>query len=94
MTAVLFRSEDIEKAGVYYATMLGSNFSGVNSFVQEILPLTIGFLAFEWIGQHKTHPFDVSHYHPWLRRTIYVGLIICTLLYGYFGKEPFYYFQF
>ncbi len=94
ITAVLFRSEDIHKAGLYYAGMFGSSFSGINGYVQEILPLTIGFLAFEWIGQHKIHPFDVSNYHPWLRRVIYVGLIVSTLLYGYFGKEPFYYFQF
>ena len=94
LTTILFRSENIEKAGEYYASMLGNSFFKLDHYLMEVLPLTLAFLVFEWINQHKTHPFDVSTYAPWLRRSLYVTLILSTLLFGYLGKEPFYYFQF
>jgi alginate O-acetyltransferase complex protein AlgI len=94
LTGVLFRSPNISHAWNYYGLMFQSNTSALDGFTLEILPMTVLFLVYEWFMQHKDHPFDVSDFAPWLRRTLYVFMILAILLYGYFGKEPFYYFQF
>ncbi|AEV32715.1 putative membrane protein involved in D-alanine export [Owenweeksia hongkongensis DSM 17368] len=93
-TGVLFRSENIEHAWSYYEGMFTNNFLGINEFTYQGIAIATGFMVFEWFTRHKPHPFDLEDYPTWLRRTLYVLLILAVFLFGYFGKEPFYYFQF
>ncbi len=93
-TGVLFRANNMEHASLYYSSLLNSPFGGAGSYFLNILPLAFGFMLFEWINKEKSHPFDLETYPTWLRRTLYVLLILSIFLFGYFGKEPFYYFQF
>ena len=74
--------------------MLSFNHGLLSQFTLEVLPLCFGFFAFEWFMKEKSHPFEISAYHPILRKVMYVGLTISILLFGYFGEDPFYYFQF
>jgi D-alanyl-lipoteichoic acid acyltransferase DltB (MBOAT superfamily) len=94
LTAVLFRSENIAKAKQIYSAIFNNFQYDVPSELLGVLPLTFVLLVFEWINKDKPHPFYMVNLQPILRRSIYVGLILTILLHGYFGKEPFYYFQF
>ncbi len=93
-TGVLFRSTSLTHAFTYYKAVFNRDFFGLNDFILAILPLGFGFMLFEWYNQKKSHPFDLENYPTWLRRTMYVLLILSVFLFGYFGTEPFYYFQF
>lgn len=94
ITGVLFRSPDMSSAIIYYNAMFSNGSVSINTFTLEAIPMAVLFLTYEWNMKHKEHPFDVSGFHPWIRRTLYVCMLLAILLYGYFGKEPFYYFQF
>ncbi len=89
-----FRSPTIENAMLYYQSFFANASFYVNEYILEIVPLAAGFLIYEWHMQHKSHPFDVSSFPIYVRRTLYVCMILGILVYGYFGKDPFYYFQF
>jgi hypothetical protein len=84
----------MEHASLYYTTIINSPLTGLSAFSLNIIPLALGFIAFEWMNKEKSHPFDLETYPAWTRRSLYVLMIIAVFLFGYFGKEPFYYFQF
>jgi D-alanyl-lipoteichoic acid acyltransferase DltB (MBOAT superfamily) len=92
-TAVLFRSENIQQAKLIYQNML-TGLSGMDAELLWAVPYALVILVFEWVTRHAEHHFDVGHWSPWVRRPVYVGLILAIFMLGYFGKEPFYYFQF
>ncbi len=94
LTAVLFRSPNITTATAIFRSITQDFGSTLNQGLLSVLPIALGILTFEWITRDKKHPFYVENLHPYVRRTLYVVMIILILLYGYFGKEPFYYFQF
>jgi hypothetical protein len=94
ITGILFRSPNIQTAGTYYSSMLSFDTMSLSEPVINMIYVSIGILAYEWIMKEKSHPFEISNFNPILRRSIYVVLIILILVVGYFGKEPFYYFQF
>lgn len=93
-TVVLFRSENIQKAGLIYQSILSKTNFPLNDYLLEAIPFAAVLVVFEWFMKDKSHPFEISAFNPWVRRTIYVGLVISILFLGYFGREPFYYFQF
>ncbi|KAB1063979.1 MBOAT family O-acyltransferase [Salibacter halophilus] len=94
ITGILFRSPDIQTAGMYYSSMLSFDTMSLSEPVINMIYVSVGILAYEWIMKEKSHPFEISNFNPILRRSIYVVLIVLILVVGYFGKEPFYYFQF
>lgn len=94
LTLILFRSENIDKAFFIYDAMLHNFLNPFDTEMLAMFPLALGFLTFEWVMQNKPHPFTVDGFHPLVRKVIYVSLLLSILFYGYFGKEPFYYFQF
>ena len=94
LTGIIFRSATLSSAGLYFERLFFASSYTSSTFMVEFLPAGLAFLAFEWVMRKKSHPFDISSFHPMFRRSLYVLLIITTLLYGYFGTEPFYYFQF
>ncbi len=94
VTGVLFRANNMEHAVLYYNTLFESPLHGISAYSLNIIPLALAFIAFEWFNKEKSHPFDLETYPAWLRRSLYVLMILAVFLFGYFGKEPFYYFQF
>ena len=94
LTGVLFRSSSTTNAYEYLTSLFLHPFYGVNAFILGIVPLVFGFMLFEFLNQNKSHPFDLETYPTWLRRSLYIILILSVFLFGYFGSEPFYYFQF
>lgn len=93
-TVIFFRSQNITKAGEYFSKMFSLDSITLSQFTIDILPLCIGFFIFEWIMKEKSHPFDIENFNPIVRKVLYVGMSISILLFGYFGEDPFYYFQF
>ena len=93
-TTVLFRASSIKNAGNYFQSMFENTFWKVDHFILEMFYVILVFQAFEWFMQYKDHQFEVSKWPAFARRSAYVFLILVTLLYGYFGEAPFYYFQF
>ncbi len=91
---VFFRSEDIYMVNEIYQGIFNNFHYSIAPKLLEVSPLAIGILIFEWIFKDKSHPFHVTDFSPFWRRAIYVALVLSILLFGYFGKEPFYYFQF
>lgn len=93
-TTILFRSNDLTIASEYFSTVLSTSSLNSSTELNQILLLTFLFLSFEWFMKDKKHPFDISAFNPILRKFIYVGMIFSILVYGYYGEDPFYYFQF
>jgi D-alanyl-lipoteichoic acid acyltransferase DltB (MBOAT superfamily) len=94
LIVIFFRSPNITHSYHYFGQIFSLESFHVQQFTLDILPLCFGFFAFEWIMKEKSHPFDVSGFNPILRKSLYIGMTIAILLFGYFGEDPFYYFQF
>jgi len=94
LLVIFFRSPNITHATEYVTRIFSFHSFEIQQFTLEILPLCAGFFVFEWFMKEKSHPFDISNFHPTLRKITYVSMILGILLFGYFGEDPFYYFQF
>ena len=91
---VFFRAPDIQIAFSIYDSMHYAFGTGIHQELLDVAPIALGILTFEWVTKSHQHPFYVDNLHPVLRKLLYVAMILTILLYGYYGKEPFYYFQF
>ena len=94
LTVIFFRAQTIADVGIYFTNMLSFKGGFLTEYTLMILPLCLLFFAFEWIMKDRHHPFDLSNLNPFLRKLTYVSMSMVILLYGYFGEDPFYYFQF
>jgi alginate O-acetyltransferase complex protein AlgI len=94
LISVLFRSNNVKGAMRLYENILHAPFWGMEEYMHRVFPLLIGFFIFEWFMRNKEYQFDIKKFPKLLRVVIYSGLIIAILLFGNFGEEPFYYFQF
>ncbi len=94
ISGVFFRSPNIDIAFSIYDSVFNNFGSSIHPALLKVSALAAGILAYEWITKERDHPFYVEGFHPYVRRGLYVVMTILILLYGYFGKEPFYYFQF
>lgn len=93
-TTILFRSPNIESAFDYMSHIFVKDFFKLGKTIYSQLPMIIAFLTFEWIMKDKKHQFDIRTFNKNLRVFLYVALILVILLFGNFGKDPFFYFQF
>lgn len=94
LTGVFFRADGVGGAIDYYAHIFEGEFWGIRYFFSDMLNGIALFLVYEWFMQHKAHQFEVSAWHPALRKLSYATLILLILLLGHFGEDPFYYFKF
>jgi D-alanyl-lipoteichoic acid acyltransferase DltB (MBOAT superfamily) len=95
---VFFRAENIGQAveylrGMFNPSILSKlrylNFGGTR---ETVICLTIMF-AVEWLQRHKQHGLALASVNKWLRRIIYILIILSIILFT--GKnEQFIYFQF
>lgn len=92
---IFFRSVTITDAFIYMNKVFTQQvFWGDLTYFKETIALIVAFFAFEYFMQDKSHQFEISSFHPALRKLLYVLVIFSILLFGNFGKTPFYYFQF
>ncbi len=94
LTCILFRSQDMATVKTAYGKIFNQfEFTVDPVLFSAFLPALV-LVVYEWFTKEKEHPFYVVHLKPIWRRSVYVALILVTLFYGYYDKDPFYYFQF
>lgn len=72
-----------------------SHYLGVSQFVfMQIVLSVIGLLGFEWLSRHTAWLEKIKNSPGWLRFSLYNTLIVGIIYFGYFGDQPFIYFQF
>ncbi len=98
---ILFRAESISQAWQYICGIAGQNAETVRFVMHswEYIPLvvTIVFmLGIEWINRAETHSFAIQQTisNQWLRRILYVAVVLMILYLGQFHYNQFIYFQF
>lgn len=94
LSVALFRSDDIFQAKEIYQSIFSNFHWQLDPGVLEVVPIALALLIYEWFTKDKDHPFQVQVLPKFWRRALYLVMILMILLFGYFGKEPFYYFQF
>lgn len=94
---VFFRSNTLSQAIVYLKRIFTpSLFTPPEVFSASTLFFIVLLLLIEWLGRRKTYPleFTPTSSISWQARwSIYMGLIICILLFGA-NQQQFIYFQF
>jgi D-alanyl-lipoteichoic acid acyltransferase DltB (MBOAT superfamily) len=98
---ILFRAESITQAWRYICGIAGQNTETVRFVMHswEYIPLifTIVFMiGIEWINRAETHSFAIQQTisNQWLRRILYVAVVLMILYLGQFHYNQFIYFQF
>lgn len=98
---ILFRAESISQAWQYICGIAGQNTETVRFVMHswEYIPLilTIVFMiGIEWINRAETHSFAIQQTisNQWLRRILYVAVVLMILYLGQFHYNQFIYFQF
>ena len=98
---ILFRAESITQAWRYMCGIAGQNTETVRFVMHswEYIPLilTIVFMiGIEWINRAETHSFAIQQTisNQWLRRILYVTVVLMILYLGQFHYNQFIYFQF
>lgn len=98
---ILFRAESISQAWQYICGIAGQNAETVRFVMHswEYIPLifTIVFMiGIEWINRAETHSFAIQQTisNQWLRRILYVAVVLMILYLGQFHYNQFIYFQF
>ena len=91
---VFFRAESIGQAFEYLAGMVQANlFTMPYSPGKTKLIFMIIMLLVEWLQRHKQHGLEIASINKWIRRLIYVSIIMSIVF--FMGKnEQFIYFQF
>ena len=98
---ILFRAESITQAWRYMCGIAGQNTETVRFVMHswEYIPLifTIVFmLGVEWLNRAATHNFAIQQTisNQWLRRLLYLAVVLMILYLGQFHYNQFIYFQF
>ena len=93
-SVIFFRSESLQQAKEIYALVFYQLHGALDPGLLAALPVSCSLLLYEWFFKESQHPFQVSFLPKIARNVLYLFMITLILLFGYFGKEPFYYFQF
>lgn len=98
---ILFRAESISQAWQYICGIAGQNTETVRFVMHswEYIPLifTIVFMiGIEWINRAETHSFAIQQTisNQWLRRILYLAVVLMIVYLGQFHYNQFIYFQF
>lgn len=94
LASVFFRAASVTDGINYYKLLVTNTFLGIDIFNLRMLGICIMFYTYEWFMKERDHQFDIKTFPRVIRHCMYVFVIACILLYGHFGDEPFYYFQF
>lgn len=98
---ILFRAESISQAWQYICGIAGQNTETVRFVMHswEYIPLvvTIVFmLGIEWLNRSASHSFAIQQTisNQWLRRILYLAVVLMIVYLGQFHYNQFIYFQF
>ena len=93
---VFFRAETIGGAIEYLAGICDTSVFEIpnnSTLIVKYFAFILTVLSVEWLSRTKQHGLEISQINRWLRRLIYIILILCIILYC--GQnEQFIYFQF
>ena len=93
---VFFRAETIGGAIEYLAGICDTSVFEIpnnSTLIVKYFAFILSVLSVEWLSRTKQHGLEISQINRWLRRLIYIILILCIILYC--GQnEQFIYFQF
>ncbi|MCR5444422.1 MAG: MBOAT family protein [Bacteroidales bacterium] len=90
---ILFRSQSIGEAGVFYRELFTGGLTGTNLPLRAI-GLAVIMLVVEWVQRHREHGLDMARVHSGvLRYLCYLMVLGMIFMYGVFN-ETFIYFQF
>lgn len=91
---VIFRSESMEQACLFYREMCGSSIFSMPDIPTRTILFVLLMIGVEWIQRKKDHAFDLSTMNnQMLKFSFYMGILLLIFMYGAFN-ESFIYFQF
>lgn len=96
LTLVLFRSDSVTSALVYYENMFSADFFVLPESIPKKAPFfALTCIAIEWFQRDKQHALEIinTKQSSFIRYVIYYFLIYIILLYGV-NQKAFVYFQF
>lgn len=92
---VLFVAPTLTDAFGMYARIFSLSLFSVPLFIKmKILGLIGILIVIDWLNKDQEHGLEISRYHPFIRRTVYICLIFMIMYFGVFGNGNFIYEQF
>jgi len=92
---IFFRAASVSEAISYIGNIFNSSIFSVPAHLPyKVLALISVMLFVEWINRGRFHGLEISRFHPWLRRILYVIFMYIIFRYANFGNNEFIYFQF
>lgn len=93
LSLVFFVSPSISAAGDVYEAIFSLDFFSIPSIFRNEFLIGVGFLAFEWVNQHKEYPLKSPKLNPVFRWSMYYAVVFAILYFNY-ERAAFIYFQF
>lgn len=92
---IFFRAESMGHALGYINNIFNlSLFTIPQNFPYKEFSFIGILIMLEWLNRSQNFGLDVKRWNPWLRRSVYVFVILVILKYASFGNNEFIYFQF
>ena len=101
LTNVFFKADTIEQGISFFASLFSPSLfsmpalkSPETAAYAALLFIPILLVA-EWLQRHKDHGLQIEHIsRPFVRYSVYFGLVLCIIFIGAFSNKPFIYFKF
>lgn len=92
---IFFRAGSVSQAVVYIKNIFSTTiFSVPSHFPYKIIVLIGIMIVIEWLNRTRFHGLEIRRFNPWIRRIMYVSIVIIIFRYASFGNHEFIYFQF
>lgn len=98
---IIFRSATIVQAWEYIGGIFTQGLLSIPHIISRpfIIPLTIAILfmlAMEWLNRAESHGLAINKTISiqWVRRILYIGIVLYMIYFGKFSYNQFIYFQF
>ena len=92
---IFFRAGSVSQAVLYIKNIFSTTiFSVPSHFPYKIIVLIGIMIVIEWLNRTRFHGLEIRRFDPWIRRIMYVSIVIIIFRYASFGNHEFIYFQF
>lgn len=92
---IFFRAGSVSQAVLYIKNTFSTTiFSVPSHFPYKIIVLIGIMIVIEWLNRTRFHGLEIRRFNPWIRRIMYVSIVIIIFRYASFGNHEFIYFQF
>lgn len=92
---IFFRAGSVSQAVLYIKNIFSTTiFSVPSHFPYKIIVLIGIMIVIEWLNRTRFHGLEIRRFNPWIRRIMYVSIVIIIFRYASFGNHEFIYFQF